>query len=239
MARSTGSNAPLPIDVLLEDPYYMRTRFAWDITKNVGYKNRASFNWEANERLNSCSDELIFRMGRLVDSMGEQQRQRMLYDIAKVSPHEELCDSYLTLIEGVADLEPSHSEVFTSSAIHLFVDGLKLMSPLLSREERCDPASVLPLQDGGVQEIALLRFFIQTYSVPEMRNIFTTRHNGDVVGIVIVKSGFEDLVRQNPAQVDDIVALLASGVTDPNALERMMRGILEGGVKVSLSEGWL
>lgn len=239
MTPSASDSAPLSIDALLEDPDDMRARFTWDITKNTAYNKRSQYYEQAMQRLQACSEESIFRMGRIVDGMGDEQRRRILYDIAKVSPNTQWSDTYMTLLEGVVDLEPAHPEPFQGPHLMHFANGLKLMSPVLTRVERADESIPVPIKDDGVEEIALLRFAIQAYSASEFRHIYATRHCGDVTGTVIVTSNFEDLIRKHPDQVDGIVNLLCSGITDADSIIRRLNGLTDGKVTLSLSDGWL
>jgi hypothetical protein len=234
----THEEAPLNISALL-DIGEIRDRLAWVVAKPSGYEKRQRYYEETLEQLTASSDDMIVRIDTATRAMGEQQRHRIVFEFARLTKHEEWLLAYMTLLEAVRDLEPAHPKVFGGPYFRAFINGLKLMSPMLDRTERSQNTTAPRLGSREAEEIALLRFGIQMKEAPEFRNLYVTRSYGNVTGLVITASYLEEMVRSSPAQADSIALLVASGITDPPVLDRMIRAQREDGIKLSLSEGWL
>lgn len=234
----SDEGAPLNISALL-DTGEMRDRLAWVVAKPSGYEKRQRYYEETLARLTACSDDMIVRIDAATKGMGEQQRHRIVYEFARLSEHEEWLLAYMTLLEAVRDLEPAYPKVFGGPYFRAFINGLKLMSPMLNRKERSQNTTPPRLGIREAEEVALLRFGIQMKDAADFPNLYATRSCANVTGFVIVASYLEELIRSNPEQADSIALLVTSGITDPPTLDRLIRAQREDGIELSLSEGWL
>lgn len=198
--------------------------------------------YDAECQFSSYPDEVLLRISRLLSHFSPEARERMIFDFGgKHIPSLEWLTGYLTVLEGVTDLS-GHPSLFASAEIVPMFQGLKLMSTVMSEEDKELRASPLPLDTERQikEQQAVFRFLVLLYGSVPYAQMSLPQYTDSYTGIVLRNPRIYDAILNAPDKVDLMAKMvLRHEVYDVDTITQLVAVAHENSIHSNLDEGCL